>query len=128
MAAPAAQFIPRTERSFQPTPPARRRSRKALRRARTLAVLFTLLVAVLVLVLSPRAVHTQSHSDAPTEIAYTVVAGDTLWEIAARHAGRKDVREVIYQIERANDLKSAAIQPGQVLYIPAAPGSALAGR
>ncbi|MFZ5824410.1 MAG: LysM peptidoglycan-binding domain-containing protein [Bacillota bacterium] len=131
MAAHAVQHSLRTDqpvRTIKLTRPARRRSRKAVRRARTLAVLFVLLVAALVLVLFPRSVHTQSHSSVTTGVEYIVAPGDTLWEIAARHAGRKDVREVIYLIEQANELKSSAIQPGQVLFIPTVDGNPLAGR
>lgn len=134
MAAPALQHSLRTDRPVrtmkvtQPGRPARRRSRKAVRRARTLAVLFVLLVAALVLVLFPRSVHTQPPGALTAGVEYTVAPGDTLWEIAARHAGQKDVRELIYLIEQANELKSSAIQPGQVLFIPVVDGTSLAGR
>ncbi|MFZ5816629.1 MAG: LysM peptidoglycan-binding domain-containing protein [Bacillota bacterium] len=124
MAAHALQPIISTERKPRP---AARRTPKAVRRARTLTVLFLLLVAALLL-LFPRVVHTQGHPAPPAGQEYIVAAGDTLWEIAAQHAGRRDVREVLFLIEQANDLSSAEIQPGQVLWIPAVPGSKLAGR
>lgn len=45
--------------------------------------------------------------------------GDTLWDIACRNAdGKEDVREVVYRISRANDLKSKYVYPGQVLKVP----------
>lgn len=132
MAAHAVQPTLRTEnrvmRSPRPVQTARRRSRKAVRRARTLAVLFVLLVAALVLFLFPRTVHTESHNEVNAGIEYTVLPGDTLWEIGSRHAGRNDVREIIWRIQQANGLESAVIQPGQVLFIPAVPGSTIAGR
>lgn len=114
---------PIPQRSTRPAP---KRSAKAVRRARTLTVLFILLVAALVLFF-PRVVHTQNHSEMAL-VTYTVVAGDTLWEIASHHAGDRDLREVIHQIEKVNQLKGQSIQPGQVLTIPATPGSQLAGR
>ena len=52
---------------------------------------------------------------------HTVVVnnGESLWEIASRHAnGQEDVREVMYRISRANDLKSKYVYPGQVLKVP----------
>lgn len=107
--------------------PVLRRSGKAIRRARTLAVLFVLLVAAVVL-LFPRVVHTQGLRETSMGAEYTVVAGDTLWEIAARNAGNRDVREVIYQIEKVNGLKSVEIQPGQVLVIPTVPRTTVVGR
>lgn len=124
MAAHAAQPIIYSEPPVRKAP--RRRSSKAVRRARTLTVLFVLLVAALVL-LFPRVVHTQPHSEMAS-IEHTVAPGDTLWAIAAQHAGNRDVREVVYQIKKANGLRSAAIQPGQVIVIPATLGNELAGR
>jgi nucleoid-associated protein YgaU len=103
------------------------RSPKAVRRSRTLALLFVVLVAVLVLFF-PRVVHTQGLYPEGDQVAYTVRAGDTLWEIAGQYAGKRDVREVIYQIQRANNLQTADIRPGQVLRIPLAPGATVAGR
>lgn len=104
-----------------------RRSRKAVRRVRTLTVLFLLLTAA-ALFLFPRIVHTQAHEPATAGVRYTVLVGDTLWEIAEEHAGGRDVREVIYQIEKLNGLTSAPIQPGQVLFIPTEPDASLGGR
>lgn len=105
----------------------RRRSPKAVRRARTLTVLF-FLVALAALVFFPRLVHTQAHQVMVPGIHHTVLVGDTLWEIAEQHAGNRDVREVIYQIEKLNGLSAAPIQPGQVLFVPTAPGTSTAGR
>jgi len=97
----------------------RRRTPKAVRRARTLAVLFTLTLAAAVL-LFPRLVHTGAH-EPPAGVHYTVVQGDTLWDIATAYAGDRDVREVVYLIRRLNGLPSAEIHPGQVLFVPTEP-------
>lgn len=52
-------------------------------------------------------------------VEHQVVAGDTLWDIAAGHTeAGGDVRRTVYDIRRANGLESAAIVPGQVLQIP----------
>lgn len=51
----------------------------------------------------------------------TVQNGETVWEIAQRHAGgQEDVREVISRIIDANDLQGKYIYPGQVLIVPVA--------
>ena len=48
--------------------------------------------------------------------------GDTLWDIASRFTGEKeDVREVMYRINRANDLNAKYVYPGQVLKVPMHP-------
>ncbi|MCF6733621.1 LysM peptidoglycan-binding domain-containing protein [Blastococcus sp. KM273129] len=47
-----------------------------------------------------------------------VEPGDTLWSIAGAAAGGRDVRDVIVDIRRLNELGSAAIAPGQVLLLP----------
>ncbi|MCB2224017.1 MAG: LysM peptidoglycan-binding domain-containing protein [Actinobacteria bacterium] len=50
---------------------------------------------------------------------YLVVGGDTLWDIAAAHTTPgEDVRRVVYEIQRLNDLDGSVIQPGQVLQVP----------
>lgn len=49
----------------------------------------------------------------------TVVQGDTLWDIACRHAeGKEDVRVVMDRIAKANKLDAGHIYPGQVLNVP----------
>lgn len=47
----------------------------------------------------------------------TVAPGDTLWSIAAAHAGG-DVRSEVDAIMRANGLSSPVIVPGEVLVVP----------
>jgi LysM repeat protein len=52
-------------------------------------------------------------------IYVTVSKGDTLWFIAKNHNYIKtDIREVIYYIEKINNLENKYIHPGQVLAIP----------
>lgn len=94
----------------------RRRTPKAVRRARTLTVLFLLTVAAVVL-LFPRRVQTQAH-EPPAGVHHTVAPGDTLWDIAVAYGGNRDAREVVYEIQRLNGLPSAEIYPGQVLFVP----------
>lgn len=48
----------------------------------------------------------------------TVHPGDTLWSIAAAHAGDGDVQESIDRISAVNQLHGATLQPGQRLRIP----------
>jgi len=47
----------------------------------------------------------------------TVRAYDTLWSIAQQHYGG-DVRDAIWQIEKANHLQSADVRVGQTLVLP----------
>lgn len=49
-----------------------------------------------------------------------VEAGDTVWNIAAKHSTRQeDIRDVIASIKQANQLdQSVQIYPGQTLRIP----------
>jgi LysM repeat protein len=47
----------------------------------------------------------------------TVRAYETLWSIAQQHyAG--DVRDAVWQIEKANHLRSADVRVGQTLVLP----------
>jgi hypothetical protein len=49
-----------------------------------------------------------------------VQAGDTLWSVAARVAPHSDPREVVAEIQSANHLASAVVEPGERLVLPAA--------
>lgn len=49
----------------------------------------------------------------------TVVAGESLWDIAERIAPTKDPRDVIVEIVSLNQLHGDSVQPGQRLALPA---------
>jgi LysM repeat protein len=50
-------------------------------------------------------------------VRYVVKPTDTLWSIAARHyAG--DPREVVWKLQRRNNLTSTTLVPGQRLVLP----------
>jgi LysM repeat protein len=53
-----------------------------------------------------------------TEVV-TVGTGDTLWDIAAEHAGDGEVLEMIAHIKDLNDLDSGTLMAGQQLRVPA---------
>ncbi len=49
----------------------------------------------------------------------TVEDGDSLWNIALKHSdGSNDLREIVYEIKKFNNLKDVVLQPGQKLKIP----------
>ena len=53
------------------------------------------------------------------DYSVTVAQGDTLWDIACRHAeGKEDVRLVMERIAKANKLETGHIYPGQVIKVP----------
>ncbi len=52
-------------------------------------------------------------------VAIVVAAGDTVWSIAKEHQEHGgDLRPLVYEIGRLNDLKSPIIYPGQILLLP----------
>lgn len=56
---------------------------------------------------------------APHYTTVTVRPGDTLWGLAAAHAGPSaDVQEIVDRITDTNHLQSGALQPGERLRIP----------
>jgi nucleoid-associated protein YgaU len=75
-------------------------------------LLIVLLIAVIAVGLAAR-----TSSGAGPERTYVVKPSDTLWTIAARTYGG-DVREGIWKLQQRNGLKTATIQPGQVLVLP----------
>ncbi|HYF82916.1 MAG TPA: LysM peptidoglycan-binding domain-containing protein [Clostridia bacterium] len=47
-----------------------------------------------------------------------VEAGDTLWNLSENYAGKMDIRNYISRVMDINDLHSANIMPGELLYFP----------
>ena len=73
-----------------------------------------LIAGLAVLVWSAVARSSQAHG---AKQVVTVRPYDTLWSIAQRHyAG--DVRDAVWQIERANHLPGADVRAGQKLVLP----------
>jgi nucleoid-associated protein YgaU len=52
------------------------------------------------------------------ESSVIVQSGDTLWSIATSLQGDGDVRALVDEIQRINDLDGGALVPGQVLQLP----------
>jgi len=51
--------------------------------------------------------------------AVYIEAGDTLWSISEKFAGdRIDIRQLVDEIIKYNNLKSSIIKPGQLIYVP----------
>jgi nucleoid-associated protein YgaU len=73
-----------------------------------------LIVGMAVLVWSVMARSSTAHG---AKQVVTVRAYDTLWSIAEQHYGG-DVRDAIWQIEKANHLQSADVRVGQTLVLP----------
>jgi len=93
--------------------------RTYVRRRRTVAIVGTALIAVL---LSPLAAGAVRRGEAPAPPAQQVVVvrvGDTLWSIAGRVRPGADPRATIAEIERVNaSVDPGAIVPGQTLVVP----------
>ena len=50
---------------------------------------------------------------------YVVVKGDTVWKIADINTGNdRDVREIVYEIVKVNNIKNQTIYPGQTIQVP----------
>lgn len=60
---------------------------------------------------------------ASAERVWVVASGDTLWTIARRLAPDQDPRRTVEILRRVNGLRSAALQVGQNLAIPAGLGN-----
>lgn len=72
------------------------------------------IVGVAVLVWSAMARSSNAHG---AKQVVTVHAYQSLWSIAQQHYGG-DVRDAVWQIEKANHLSSADVHVGQTLVLP----------
>lgn len=96
-------------------------SRKAARQRGRLMrrLLFILVLAMALVLILPRVVRVMARPAVePPPVYITVQPGDTLWEIARQYSAGEDIRKVIWEIQRANGLTGAVLQPGMVLVIP----------
>jgi len=79
-------------------------------------VFFTIVAMALLVLL---ATGVQAESDVGAMGTYVVGQGDTLWDIAVAHTTPgDDVRETLFDIERANNLTSVVISAGQTVRVP----------
>ncbi|HYE83987.1 MAG TPA: LysM peptidoglycan-binding domain-containing protein [Clostridia bacterium] len=63
------------------------------------------------------AVSAKGSSEAALTAEY-VEEGDTIWSLSTNYAGDMDIREYISKVMDINDLQSANIKPGDLLYFP----------
>ena len=56
--------------------------------------------------------------DIPRFDYVNVQQGDTLWSIASDYAAARDIRQVIYEISRLNNIHNSPIHPGDIIKIP----------
>jgi len=96
--------------------------RTYVRRRRTVAVLATALVAVLMSPLAAGAVR-RGEPSAPaaqpvSEQVVVVRSGDTLWSIARRVRPGDDPREVAAEVAAANGVQAGALTVGASLVVP----------
>lgn len=81
---------------------------------------FAVLVSVMILITVFLSIYADSKKEVQL-MEVVVKSGDTLWSIAHtydRSNGDIDIRKLIYEIKELNQLTSAQIYPGQVIYIP----------
>ena len=92
-----------------------------LRITRRGRLVLSALVAIPVLALSILLVGpgAQAGAESAALETYTVLAGDSMWDIAEEIAPGHDPRIVIDELLRTNSLGSTQVQPGQQLLIPA---------
>jgi len=84
-----------------------------------LRLIFVLVIVTIVFGLGITSFQIVSAANQNNVITITVNEGDTLWGIAKKHnTSNKDIRKLVFEIERANNIKKCLIYPGQQLEIP----------
>jgi nucleoid-associated protein YgaU len=92
--------------------------RTYVRRRRTVAVVGTALVAVLMSPLAAGAVRRGEPSAPAAQQVVVVQAGDTLWSIAERVRPGDDPREVVSEIATVNGVQPGGLTVGASLVVP----------
>lgn len=80
--------------------------------------MFISILFISILVFASMATLNAYSKDIPQFDYISVKEGDTLWSIASDYAANKEIREVIYEISRANNIQNASIYPGDIIKIP----------
>ena len=92
--------------------------RTYVRRRRTVAVVATALVAVLMSPLAAGAVRRGEPSAPAAQQVVVVQSGDTLWSIAQRVRPGDDPRQVVDEISATNGVQAGALTVGASLVVP----------
>ncbi len=92
--------------------------RTYVRRRRTVAVVATALVAVIMSPLAAGAVRRGEPSAPAAQQVVVVQSGDTLWSIAQRVRPGDDPRQVIDEISATNGVQAGALTVGASLVVP----------
>ena len=83
---------------------------------------FTAFVLVVLLLLCFAVSSVFNHVNAKSGVRYVsvnITEGDTLWTIAKEYGSdHKDIRRVIYDICKANDITADSLRPGQTILVP----------
>jgi hypothetical protein len=83
-----------------------------------LMVIFILLSCLAILTMYPQPSNTgQATVFASQYEEYIVQPGDTLWSIAKAHRGRRDIRDVVWELQEVNQI-TPIIHPGQAIWVP----------
>jgi LysM repeat protein len=77
-------------------------------------------VLALSIVFGSGSVATGDRGASPATTTVVVTDGASLWSIADEIAAPGETREVMYEIERLNELESSVLVPGQTLVVPSA--------
>lgn len=76
------------------------------------------IMVLIIIITSILLVNTVYGYKTPSYRTLIVREGDTLWDIANKNNSKNDIRKVVYEIEKVNNLNSSEIVAGQELKVP----------
>lgn len=80
--------------------------------------MFISILLISILVFASMATLNAYSKDIPKFDYIDVKEGDTLWSIASGYSDNKEIREVIYEISKINNIQNASIYPDDIILIP----------
>lgn len=89
---------------------------------RSICVLVGILIALILFF--PKATLSHNENEHPNYETISVTKGDTLWSIASKqqennpYYTEKDIRDIIKQLKKLNQLENSELQIGQTLKVP----------
>ena len=80
--------------------------------------MFTSILSISMFIFTFAATINAYSKDIPQYDYISVKDGDSIWSIASDYSDKMEIREMIYNISKVNNIQNASIYPGDIIRVP----------